>query len=352
MPAVAAPRFPRACRRRGNNSLVESSVSGRNLQRQTPMAASVNAVNRKGRARSVRVVAPQQRWQQEKHGGRHAGRSQAREMAASPLLGLRAREGRRAKPTLRRKRVATMRSVNGWIRETDPTSHRRHLSLNRRIAALRQKGNRRRKESGPFAVSRGANQHEKHLGDGIATFLTELETDGAARVAEIISSRGNGITNSCPDNTDRQRRGRNEQGGKNGRYPQRSEGEHAMSGITQRERPRRLLSGTVRGTCSNLNGRRRPLESGVANAHGGRSEVAQFGSGRTTSVGGANRWKEQHRDERNGTPAVAAGNGAPERGREGIVKRHPGRPTQTDVSVSVDEGSVVTTSANAWVATA
>lgn len=296
------------------------------------MAISVNAVNLDGRTRSLGAAAPQQRWQQKKHARRHEEHSQAREVAASPILRLRASDGRRVKPTLRRKRIATMRSVNGWIRETDPTPNRRHISLDRRIAALRKNGNRQRKERRTLADYTGASKNLKHLGgDGSATFLTELETDGVAPTADIHTSHGNSVTSISTKIADHRRRGEYERGNQ---Y-QRSEGKASTSGMAQKEYRRRRSSTTKGGACSTVNDGRRSSGPGVADTRRGRSEVTRFSSGKPKSVGTVSRRNQQRRDERYRTP-VTAGRGAVEHHRDGGVKRHPGPPAHTIVSVRFD----------------
>ncbi|CAM9092847.1 unnamed protein product [Hapterophycus canaliculatus] len=325
--ASQSVRQGRRCKRAHSSTGPSSRSSGRSLPRKTPMAMSVNAVNLADRTRSVRAPASQPKWQQKRHARRNDGRPRTREMAVSPRLRLRASEGRRAKPILRRKRVATMRSVDGWIRETDAVYARRPMSLDRRIVALKQKGDLQRKETHPLADSRGADTHDKHLGGGSATFLTELETDGAVHVAEIYHSHGNGTTSSCPGNIDRQWRGKHELVNR-GRQHQGREAKDSTSVMAKREHPRRRSSGAVRVPCSTLNGKIRPSEPGVTKARSGRSEVARFGILRNKSVRTVNRPSRQGRKRGDRTPVVN-GNGTADRGQEAVSPIMQGEMEQT-----------------------
>lgn len=110
-----------------------------------------------------------------------------------PLFHLRASEKRRAKPSLRRKRVATMRSVNGWVRNADPASTRREVSLDRRIIALRRNGKRISNSHPKVASSHlgkyGGKQGGSRSSNG--AFLTEVDSNGNP-VVETRRDRGDG----------------------------------------------------------------------------------------------------------------------------------------------------------------
>ncbi|CAM9738400.1 unnamed protein product [Scytosiphon promiscuus] len=291
-----------------STTLPRSSSSGRRLQ-QTPMAISVNAVNLEGRA----AAAPRQRWRGRKNARRHDLRSQTRQEVASPLLRFRASEGRRAKPTLRRKRVATMRSVNGWIRETDPTSRRQHMSLDRQIVALRKKGDRHRRENHNLSDSAGANTQGVHVGGDSATFLTELKTEGSAPAAEINPSQGD--TTIYPEMADCQRRGRDERGSP-GRKLETNEKKASTMGVAYRGCRRRRSSGKGGAPFSTAHERRRLSDARLANARRDRSEVARFGNKSTKSIQVGNHRNQQLREERYRTPAVAADIRVAERRRD------------------------------------
>ncbi|CBJ30352.1 hypothetical protein Esi_0187_0053 [Ectocarpus siliculosus] len=177
---------------RTNNTVLGRSSSGGSIPQQTPMAISVNAVSLQDRRqRSIGSTAVQQR--RGYRPGSRWERSKTQEIAVSPLLRLRASGGRRVKPTLRRKRVATMRSVNGWVKEADPASMRRQNSLDRRFIALREKRNRKpkgkRKDSRPLAHSSGATARDSRAFDG-STFLTEVETDVTTAELKLGVSTG------------------------------------------------------------------------------------------------------------------------------------------------------------------
>ena len=131
---------------------------------------------------------PQER--EHEHAG-HAGKptacpetsdsaKEARDSAKGfPFFHLRTSERRRAKPSLRRKRVATMRSVNGWVKYADPTSTRRGASLDRRIDALRRGGKRasdsHTKLNAPH-LGRYGRRHGSRGSNG--AFLTQLDSNG------------------------------------------------------------------------------------------------------------------------------------------------------------------------------
>jgi len=170
--------------------------SGGFVPRQTPLVVSVNAVHLQGRKMTTRSAAPQRRHHQHGRDSRRGRLAQATHevaaaAAATPSLRLQAShggaEGRRAKPALRRKRVATMRSVDGWVREADPASKRRQAPLERHMATLRRKGNPKprgkRHEPRPSLGSSGVGARgDSGFGGGGSTFLTELETDGTVAI--------------------------------------------------------------------------------------------------------------------------------------------------------------------------
>ena len=100
--------------------------------------------------------------------------------------------GRRAKPNLRRKRVATMRSVNGWVREADPASAWRQLSLERRKIALKNTRDEKTK-CGGRADDQGRNLRETSASvGGNSIFLTELDADDACSSRREYGWTGSG----------------------------------------------------------------------------------------------------------------------------------------------------------------
>lgn len=306
------------------------------------MAISVHAVHLQGRKKSVGLAAPQQRRQ---HRRDSRGRLiQTRELAAaSPLLRLRASEGRGAKPTLRRKRVATMRSVDGWVRETNPASTRRQVSLDRRMVALRKRGNKkprdRRKESRPLRDSGGG------------TFLTELQTDGALSVVETGLSQGHGGTGSWVNGCDAQRR-RNSVKANKARHHPRVGGRGSNSGIAQRQQVRRHSSGAKRGPASTEFRTRRATAAakipGRSRSEGTRVKVR---AGRTKSVGALDRYREQQTSpSRTGLSSVRSGAG--DRGQEARVGQAPAPapapPQPPELLGELSAGRVVTGNPADW----
>ena len=127
-----------------------------------------------------------------------------------PFFHLRASEKRRAKPSLRRKRVATMRSVNGWVRNADPTSTRREVSLDRRINALRR-GGKRTSSSQPEVTASHIGKYGRRHGSRASNgaFLTEVDSNGNP-IVEIHRGKGHGAEHSGGSlgaNRDGKRRG-------------------------------------------------------------------------------------------------------------------------------------------------
>lgn len=116
-----------------------------------------------------------------------------------PFFHLRASERRRAKPSLRRKRVATMRSVNGWVRHADPASTRREVSLDRRIITLRRGGKRASNSQAKVNASH-PGKHSRRYGSRASkgAFLTELGSSGTP-FAETRRGQGDELDHSGGD---------------------------------------------------------------------------------------------------------------------------------------------------------
>lgn len=289
------------------------------------MAISVNAVHVNGRKKPVGPAALQQRRQRLRDS---RGRlSQTREVAeASPLLRLRASEGRLAKPNLRRKRVATMRSVDGWVRESDPASTRRQVSLDRRMVALRKRGSQKprekRKPSRPLGNSDGTRRDSSF--DGGSTFLTELEAerDGAPRVSETRLRRGGEGVGSWVNGRDAPRRRSTVKTNSARQYPRGSDPR-----VGRRHQACRRTSGAERVLPSTAIRTRGATVSaripGRSRSEGTRLKVKV---GRTNSVGALHRYGEQQPSPgRNFQSSVKDGVG--ERGQENRAGLAPA-PTQ------------------------
>ncbi|CAN0010308.1 unnamed protein product [Ectocarpus sp. 6 AP-2014] len=278
---------------RTNNTVLGTCSSGGSIPHQTPMAISVNAVSLQDRRqRSIGSTAVQQR--RGYRPGSRWERSKTQEIAVSPLLRLRASEGRRTKPTLRRKRVATMRSVNGWVKEADPASMRRQNSLDRRFIALREKRNRKpkgkRKDSRPLAHSSGATARDSRAFDG-STFLTEVETDVVSvPVGGTRTSSGDHRNGGWVEDSQAQRR---RKGGEANPARQHPGGRRrvSISGVARKPQTRGQLGRASGGAASTNATRRRSTESDPAITGRGRSDVARRKGGRTKSVGALNRFQ-------------------------------------------------------------
>ncbi|CAM9315429.1 unnamed protein product [Ectocarpus sp. 13 AM-2016] len=280
---------------RPNNTVLGRCSSDRSIPHQTPIAISVNTVSLQDRRqRSIGSTAVQQR--RGYRPGSRWERSKTQEFSASPVLRLRASGGRRAKPPLRRKRVATMRSVNGWVNEADPASVRRQNSLDRRFIALRKKRNRKakgkRKDSRPLAHSSGATARDSRAFDG-NTFLTEVETDvvsvpfGVTRTSSGDDRSGGRVR----DSQEQRRR----KGGETNPARQYPGGRRrvSVSGVVRKPQTRGQLGRAGRGALSTNTTRRRSTESDPAITGRGRSDVARRMGGRTKSVGALDRFQTE-----------------------------------------------------------
>ncbi|CAN0427951.1 unnamed protein product [Ectocarpus sp. 12 AP-2014] len=278
---------------RPNNTILGSS--GRSIPHQTPMAISVNAVSLQDRRqRSIGSTAVQQR--RGYRPGSRWERSNTREISASSLLRLRASGGRRAKPTLRRKRVATMRSANGWVKEADPASMRRQNSLDRRFIAMKKKINRKtkgkRKDSRPLAHSSGATARDSGAFDGI-TFLTEVETDVVSvPVSGTRTSSGDDRNGGWVRGYQEQRRRKGGEANPARQYPG-GRRRVSVSGMVRKPQTRGQLGRAGRGASSTNTTRRRSTESDPAITGRGRSDVARRMGGRTKSVGALDRFQTE-----------------------------------------------------------
>ncbi|CAN0207366.1 unnamed protein product [Ectocarpus sp. 4 AP-2014] len=280
---------------RPNNTILGRCSSGRSIPHQTPMAISVNAVSLQDRRqRSIRSTAVQQR--RGYRSGSRLERSKTQEISASPLLRLRASGGRRAKPTLRRKRVATMRSVNGWVKEADPASMRRQNSLDRRFIALRKNRNRKpkgkRKDSRPLAHSSGATARDSRAFDG-STFLTEVETDVVSvPVGGTRTSSGDDRNGGWVGYSQEQRR---RKGGEANPARQHPGGRRkvSVSGVAREPQTRGQLGRAGRGASSTNTTRRRSTEPNPTITGRGRPDVVQRKGGRTKSVGALHRFQAE-----------------------------------------------------------
>ncbi|CAN0509269.1 unnamed protein product, partial [Ectocarpus sp. 12 AP-2014] len=280
---------------RPNNTILGRCSSGRGIPHQTPLAISVNAVSLQDRRqRSVGSTAVQQR--REYRPGSRWERSKRQEISASPLLRLRASGGRRAKPTLRRKRVATMRSVNGWVKEADPASMRRQDSLDRRFIALRKKRNRKpkgkRKGSRSLAHSRGVTARDSRAFDG-STFLTEVETDVVSvPVGGTRTSSGDDRNGGWVRDSQEQRRRDGGEANPARQYPG-GRRRVSVSGVVRKPQTRGQLGRAGRGASSTNTTRRRSTESDPATTGRGPSDVARRLGGRTKSVGALDRFQTE-----------------------------------------------------------
>lgn len=97
---------------------------------------------------------------------------------SSSTSDLRASGRVRGHRNIRRKRVATMRSVNGWVREADPTSVRRQASLEREMNPITSERGTRHwsgKEVNYRCSVSGRNSH--NCAGRSSTFLTALDAD-------------------------------------------------------------------------------------------------------------------------------------------------------------------------------
>ena len=311
------------------NAFLRRRSSGGVIPPRAPMAVPVSAVHLYSRKKSVGSGAHQRR-QQDRCGGSGGRLSQTDEVAAaSQLLRPRANRGRRVKPNLRRKRVATMRSVDGWVRESDPTSTRRRVSLNRRMVALRKKQNQKprgKKEEGRSvrnSVNGGARRHSNH--DGGSTFLTEIETDGALRVPETGLSRCNGGIGGWVNGSDVPRRRSSVKANASRQHPRAGEG-GSISATAQRQQARRRSSGAESPPPSTEARTRRATVS--ANTRGrSRSEGTRVKAraGRTKSVGALGGHDDQQTSpSRRGQSSARIGAG--ERVAEGRARQAPALP--------------------------
>lgn len=255
------------------------------------MAISVNAVSLQDRRqRSIGSTAVQQR--RGYRSGSRWERSKTQEISASPLLRLRASGGRRVKPTLRRKKVATMRSVNGWVKEADPASMRRQDSLDRRFIALRKKRNRKphskRKDSRPLAHSSGATARESRACDG-STFLTEVETDVVSiPVGGTRTTSGDYCSGGWMVDFEDQRRRKGGEANPPRQHPGGTR-EVSVFGVARKPQTRGQLGRAGRGASSSNTTRRRSTESDPAITGRGRPDVARRKGWRTKSVGALDR---------------------------------------------------------------
>ncbi|CAM9866561.1 unnamed protein product, partial [Ectocarpus fasciculatus] len=274
------------------NTILGRCSSGRSTPHQTPMAISVNAVSLQDRRqRSIASTAVQQR--RGYRPGSRLERSKTKEISASPLLRLRASGGRRVKPTLRRKRVATMRSVDGWVKEADPASMRRQDSLDRRFIALRKRRNRKprgkRKDSRPLAHTSGATARESRACDG-TTFLTEVETDVVGvPVGGTRTTLGDDRNGGWTGDSEYQRRRKGGQANPARQHPG-GRRKVSVSGVARKPQTRGQLGRAGWGASSANPTRRRSTESDPAITGRGRSEVARRKGGRTKSVGALDRF--------------------------------------------------------------
>lgn len=259
------------------------------------MTISVNAVSLQDRRqRSIGSTAVQQR--RGYRSGSRLERSKTQEISASPLLRLRASGGRQVKPTLRRKRVATMRSVDGWVKEADPASMRRQDSLNRRFIALTKKRNRKpkgkRKDSRTLAHSSGATARDSRAFDG-STFLTEVETDVVSvPIGGTRTSSGDHRNGGWVGDSQEQRR---RKGGEANPARQHQGGRRrvSISGVARKPQTRGQLGRASRGASSTNTTRRRSTESDPAITGRGWSDVARRKGGRTKSVGALDRFQAE-----------------------------------------------------------
>lgn len=314
------------------------------------MAMSVDAVHFQGRKKSAGPVAPQQRRQHRRDSSR--GRlSQTREItAASPLLRLRASEGRRAKPTLRREKVATMRSVDGWVRETDPASTRRQVSLDRREVALRKrrdtKTSDKGKETRPPRNSGDPKRRTSSFGGG-STFMTEVELDGVLPVPEAGRSPGSGGIESWGNGGDVRRRRSSV------KAHLRIGGAGTSCRIAQRQQARKRSTGMGRAGPPTKVRTRRAIES--ANMVGrGKFEGApvEAGFGRTKSVGALDRYGE-HQASRREKGQSSVRSGACERQQEHRVGQAsapaPAPLQRPEISGEVNAGCVLAGNSADWI---
>lgn len=346
----------------GKSAFLRRRSSGGGIPPRAPMAVSVNAVHLYSRKTSAGSGAPQQRRQDRRGSGGSLSKTHEVAAAASPLLRLRASEGRRAKPNLRRKRVATMRSVGGWVRESDPTSTRRQVSLDRRVVALRKKQNQRprdrRKESRTIRNPSDARRHSNSDGGG-GTFLTEIETetDGALGVPETGLSQGNGGgIGSWVNGRDVVPRRRGTVKGNTGRQYPRVRAGGSISATAQRQQARRRSSGAEGGPRS-TDRRRRATTTVTAKTTPGRSRSegtrVKARAGRTKSLGALDRYGDQHTSpSRVGQQRSSVGRGAGERVEEGRVGQAPvpaaPPPQPPEWSGELNAGRVVRGSSADW----
>ncbi|CAM9636141.1 unnamed protein product [Ectocarpus sp. 8 AP-2014] len=299
-----------------NNTILGRCSPGRSIPHQTPIAISVNAVSLQDRRqRSIGSTAVQQR--RGYRPGSRLERSKIQEISASPLLRLRASGGRRVKPTLRRKRVATMRSVNGWVKEADPASMRRQDSLDRRFIALRKKRNRnpkgKRKDSGPLAPSRGATTRDSRAFDG-STFLTEVETDVVSvPIGGTRTSSGDHRNGGWVGDSQEQRRWKGVEENPVRQHPG-GRRRVSVSGVARKPQTRGQLGRAGRGVWSTNTTRRRSTESDPVITGRGRSNVARRKGGRTKSVGALDRFQAEKLNRGHvRASSLGRGGGDPER---------------------------------------
>lgn len=235
-----------------------------------------------------------------------------------PFFHLRASEKRRAKPSLRRKRVATMRSVNGWVRNADPASTRREVSLDRRISALRRGGKRASNPQPKVTASHGkyGRRHASRVDNG--AFLTEMDSNGNPFV-ETRRGRGDGAEHSSGGgNPGAIRDGKRRASGRatNKGKPFRVGG----SDLSEGNRPDSGAKGAGgRYGSAELGGRRARQRSGTV------LDGGQTGGARTVPVA-APQHQRQHR-RRDGARDVLGGNGNTGRA-ESMAEQGPTSPTR------------------------
>ncbi len=214
-----------------------------------------------------------------------------------------------------------MRSVDGWVREADPTSKRRQGPLERHMAALRRKGNPKprgkRNDPRPLGSSAACAGGDSGSGGGGSTFLTELETDGGA-----ASNRGPSLGQGADGVRNRTRsleppRRRSSLGPSPARRGPRTRGRISVSGMARRQEARRRSSGAGTGPASTEASRRRAVGAGGA----GGGVPGEAGRRRTMSVGALDRSSiQQHQQPWQDRALGSSGKAlrAEEQGQEGL----------------------------------
>lgn len=246
-----------------------------------------------------------------------------------------------------------MRSVDGWVREADPASTRRQVSLGRRMVALRKKRNNehggKEEESRPLRKA-GGGTRDSSFGGG-STFLTELQTDGALPVPETDLSQGHGGMGTWVNGRDAPRR-RNSLKANSARQHPRLGGGSKSSGTAQRQQARRRSSGVERGPSSTEVRTRRATESAKVPARS-RSEDARVKVkvGRTKSLEALDRYSERQTSQRIISHSSVRGR-AGERGPEGRVGQAPppapAPPQPQELSGQLNPGRIVMGNSANW----